>query len=100
MIQQPKDDALTNFDTEHVTENLVTTILQKLKSYLDAAKGNLADNDNNKTFPSRYTLEQRSVENERVPTAESPTVKWRLNRQLNHPTHFSQGLFGPKICGK
>ena len=26
---QPKDDVLTNCDTEHVTENLVTTVLKK-----------------------------------------------------------------------
>ena len=37
-FQQPKDDALTNCDTEHVTKNLVTTVSQKSKSYLDAAK--------------------------------------------------------------
>ena len=27
-FQQPKDDALTNCDTEHVTENLVTTVAE------------------------------------------------------------------------
>ena len=51
IFQQPKDDALTNCNTEHVTENLVTTVSQKSKSYLEAAKGNLVDNNNNQTFP-------------------------------------------------
>ena len=49
--------------------------MQNSISYLDAAKGNLADNDNNKTFPTSSTLDQRFVENEGVPTAESPTAK-------------------------
>ena len=69
-FQQPKDDALTICDTEHVTGNLVTTVSKKSKSYLEAAKGHLANNDNNKTFPTRSTLDQRFVENEVVPTAE------------------------------
>ena len=73
-FQQPKYDALTNCDTEHVTDNLVTTVLQKLKSYLEAAKVNLADNNNNQTFPTRPTLEQGVAGNEGVPTAESPTA--------------------------
>ena len=73
-FQQPQDDALTDCDTEHVTENLITTVSKKSKSYLEAAKGNLANNNNNnKTFPTRSTLEQRLVENEGEPTAESPT---------------------------
>ena len=29
MFQQPNDDTLTNFDTEHVTDNLVSTVSQK-----------------------------------------------------------------------
>ena len=68
-FQQPKDDALTNCNTEHATKHLVTTVLKKSKSYLDAAKVNLADNDNNKTFPTRSTLDQRFSENEGVTTA-------------------------------
>ena len=59
-FQQPKDDALTDFDTEHVTKHLITTVSKKLKSYLEAAKVNLANN--NKTFPTRSILEQRFVE--------------------------------------
>ena len=68
-FQQPEDDALTNFYTEHVTEHVVTTVLQKSNSYLDAAKGNLADNKTNQTFPTRPTLEQGVARNEGVPTA-------------------------------
>ena len=67
--QQPKDDTLTNCDTEHVTDNLVSTVLQKSKSYLEAAKVNLSDTNNNQTFPIRPTLEQGVVVNEGVPTA-------------------------------
>ena len=63
---------LTNCDTEQVTDNLVTTVLQKSKSYLEVAKGNLADNNSNQTFPTRPTLEQGVTENEGVPTAELP----------------------------
>ena len=73
-FQQPKDDVLTNYDTEHVTANLVFTVLQKSKSYLEVAKGNLADNNNNQTVPIRPTLEQVVAENEGVPTAESHTA--------------------------
>ena len=73
-FQQPKDDALDFFDIEHVTDNLVSTILQKSKSYLEAAKGNLSDTNNNQTFPIRPTLEQGVAVNEVVPTAESPTA--------------------------
>ena len=74
-FQQPKDDALTNCDTEHVTDNLVFTVSQKLKSYLEAAKVNLADNNNHQKFPIRPTLEQRFAGNEGVPTSESPTAQ-------------------------
>ena len=74
MFQQPKDDALTNCDTEHVTDNLVSTVLQKSKSYLEAAKGNLSDTNNNQTFAIRPTLEQGVAVNEGVPTSESPTA--------------------------
>ena len=70
-FQQPKYDALTNCDTEHVTDNLVSTVSQNLKSYLEAAKENLSDTNNNKTFPIRPTLEQVVAVNEGVPTAES-----------------------------
>ena len=73
-IQQPKDDALTNCDTEHVTDNLVSIVLQKSKSYLEAAKGNFSNTNNNQRFPIRPTLEQGVVVNEGVPTAESPTA--------------------------
>ena len=55
-FQQSKYSALTNRDTEHVTDNLVSTISHKLKSYLEAEKRNLADNNNNHTFPIRPTL--------------------------------------------
>ena len=72
IIQQPKDDALTKSDTYHVTDNLVTTVSQKSKSYLEAEKVNLADNNKNQTFPTRHTLEQGVAGNEGVPTAESP----------------------------
>ena len=54
---------------QHVTENFVTTVSEKSKSYFEAAKGNLADNDNNKIFSTRSTLGQRFVENEVIPTA-------------------------------
>ena len=73
-IQQPKYDALKNCDTEHVTDNLVTTVAQKSNSYLEAAKGNLYDTNNNKTIPIRYILEQGIAVNEGVPTSESPNV--------------------------
>ena len=68
--QQPKDVALTNCDTEHVAKNLVTIGSKKSKSYLEAAEGNLDENDNNKTVPTRSTLDQRFAENEGVPTAD------------------------------
>ena len=58
LFQQPKYDALTNCDTEHVTDNLFSTVSQKSKLYLEAAKINLADNNNNQTFPIMPTLEQ------------------------------------------
>ena len=48
--------------------------MQKSKSYLDAEKGSFAENDNNKTFPIRLTLEQGVAVNEGVPTDESPTA--------------------------
>ena len=73
-FQQPKDEALKNCDTEHVTDTLVPTVLHKLKSYLEAEKVNLADNNNNKTVPVRPTLEQGVAGNEGVPTAESRTA--------------------------
>ena len=73
-FQQPKDDALINCNTEHVTDNLVSTVLQKTKSYLEAAKGNLVNNNNNQTVPIRPTLEQGVAGNEGVPTNESPTA--------------------------
>ena len=74
MFQQPKDDVLTNCDTEHVTHNLVSTILHKSKSYLEAPKGKFSDTNKNQTFPTRPTLEQGFAINEGVPTAESPTA--------------------------
>ena len=37
-FQQTRDDALINCDTEQVTDTLVSTILQKSKSYLEAEK--------------------------------------------------------------
>ena len=74
-FQEPKDDELTNCDTEHVTKNLFTNVLQKSKSYLDVAKGSFADSDNNKTFPTRSTLYQGFVENEGERTAESHASK-------------------------
>ena len=73
-LQQPKDDALTNCDTEHVTDNLFSTLSQKSESYLEAAKGNFSDPNNNQTFPIRPTLEKGVAINEGVPTAESPTA--------------------------
>ena len=73
-FHQPKDDALTNFDIEHVPDNLVSTVSQKSKSYLEAAKINVADNNNNQTFPIRPTLEQGVAGNEVLLTAESPTA--------------------------
>ena len=78
IFQQPKNNTLTNCDIEHVTKNLYTTVSQKSKSYLDAEKVNLADNDNNKTFPSRSTIDQRFAENEGAPTSESPTAKMEV----------------------
>ena len=48
--------------------------MQKPKSYLEAAKGNLDDNNSNQTVPIRPALEQGVAGNEGVPTAESPTV--------------------------
>ena len=73
-FQQPEENALTNCDTEQVTGNLVTTVSHKSKSYLEAEKGNLADNNNNQTFTTRPTLEQGVAGNEGVPTAESATA--------------------------
>ena len=73
-VQQPKDYALTNCDTDYVTDNLVSTVLQKSKSYLEAAKINLSDTNNNQTFPIRPTLEQSVAVNEGVTTTESPTT--------------------------
>ena len=70
-FQQPKDDALKNCDSEHKTDNLVSTVSQKSKSYFEAAKQNLADNNNNQTFPIRPTLEKGVVLNEGVSTVES-----------------------------
>ena len=54
---------------------------------MDAAKGNLANNDNNKTFPTRSTLDQRFVENEGVPTAESPTAKMEVEQTAESPNN-------------
>ena len=48
--------------------------MQKSKLYLEAAKGNFANTNNNQTVPIRPTLEQGLVVNEGVPTAESPTA--------------------------
>ena len=73
-FQEPKYDALTNCDIEHVTDNLVSTVSQKSKSYLKAAKVNLSDNNNNQTFPIRPKLKRGVAVNERVPTAEPPTA--------------------------
>ena len=73
-FQQLKDDALINCDTEHVTDTFVSAIMQKSKSYLEAAKGNLDNNNNNQTFPIRPILEQGIAVNEGIPTAESPTT--------------------------
>ena len=73
-IQKQEYYALTNCDTENVTDNLVSTVLQKSKSYSEAGKCNFSDNNNNQTFPTRPTLEQGIVVNEVVPTAESPTA--------------------------
>ena len=73
-FQQTKDDTLTNFDTEHVSHNLVFTVSQKSKSYLEAAKGKFSDTNNNQTFPIRSTLEQGVAVNEGLPTAESPVT--------------------------
>ena len=41
---------------------------------MEAAKVNLSDDNNNKTFTIRPTLEQGVAVNEGVPTAESPTL--------------------------
>ena len=71
-FQQPKDDALPDFDTDHVTENLITTVSKKSKSYLEAAKGNLADNNNNKHFPQGLLWTE-------------DLWKMREKRLLNHP---------------
>ena len=46
----------------------------KSKSYLEAAKENLSDTNNNQTFPIWPILEQGIVVNEVVPTTESPTA--------------------------
>ena len=73
-FQQPKDDTLTNCNTENVTDNLVPTVSQKSKSYLEVAKGNLSNENNNQAFPIRPTLEQGVAVNEGVPTAELPTI--------------------------
>ena len=72
--QQPKDDALKNCDTEHITDNLVSAVAHKLKSYLEAAKGNLSDTNNNQTFPIRPTLEQGVAVNEGITADESHTA--------------------------
>ena len=58
-FQQPKDGALTYCDTEHVTKILITTVSNKSKSYLEAAKVNLANNK--KTFPTGSDLYLRFV---------------------------------------
>ena len=71
-FQQRKDDALSNCDTEHVTDTLFSTVLLKSKSYLEATKINLADNNNNKIVPIRPTLEQGVTGNEEAPTADMP----------------------------
>ena len=52
------------------------------------AKGNLADNNNNKTFPTRSTLDQGFVENEGVPTAESPTAEMEVVPTAESPNTF------------
>ena len=84
-LQQPKDDALTNCDTEKVTKNLVTTVLQKSKSYLDAAKEIFVDNDDSKTFPTGSTLDQTFEENEGERTAESHTSKMEVEQTAESP---------------
>ena len=68
--QHPKDDALTDCDTEHVTKNLITTVLKKSKSYLEAVKESLAQN--NKKFPTRSTLDRIFVENVLLLLSEFP----------------------------
>ena len=50
-LQQPEDDALIKCDTEHVTDNLVSTFLQKSKWYFEAAKGKFCDTNNNQKIP-------------------------------------------------
>ena len=62
--------------------------MQKSKSYLDAAKGDLADNDKNETFPTRSTLEQIFVENEGLTTAESHTAKIEVVLIAESPNIF------------
>ena len=51
--QQSEDDALIKCYTEHVTDTSVSTVSQKSKSYLEAAKGNLSDENNNQTIGTR-----------------------------------------------
>ena len=48
--------------------------MQKSKSYLEVAKVNLSDTNNNQKFPIRPTLEQGVAVNEGVPTDESTTA--------------------------
>ena len=61
-------------DTENVTDDLVSTVSKKSKSYLEAAKGHLANKNNNQTLSISPTLEQGVAGNEGVTTAESPTA--------------------------
>ena len=86
IFQQPKDDALIDCNTEHVTKNLITTVSKKSKSYLEAAKVNLANN--NKTFPTGSALYLRFVENEGEPTAESHTAESEVVSTAESPNTF------------
>ena len=55
---------------------------------MEAAKGNLADNNNNKTFSTGSTLEQRFVNNEVEPTTESPTAEMEVVPNTESPNTF------------
>ena len=93
---QPKDDALITCDTDHATKNAVTTVSQKSKSYLDAAKGSFDDTNNNKTFPARSISNQRFAENEVEWTAESHAAKMEVEKTAESPNNhqpFSTNLW-------
>ena len=55
---------------------------------MEAVRGNLADNNNNKTFPTRSTLDQRLVKNKGEPTAESPTSYMEVVPTAESPNPF------------